>query len=869
MLKGTGHGPLPPLLEQYVRLRDAYPDYLLFFQVGEFYETFGEDAERFSRALGLTLTHKTSKDFSTPMAGVPMRAVDAHIERLLALGFRVAVADQVEDPATAQGLVDREVVQLITPGTIQSEALLRGEDNWLAGVASGDGYGLALLDVSTGEFRCCQVSSRGALYDELARYRPSEVLLAPELSGNQAFSSEFGQRFRSMRSSASFEPQDCLQMLEKQFGGLPAGLEPEAILRACGAVLGYAAQVNPEQQHLSGGKGTLAAVRRLLRYDPGSHMRLDETAIRALEVFETISPTAPENATLFAALNETRTAPGRRCLKAWLRAPLLDAARITERLEAVEALYRDAPTRHKIRSSLYRAHDLERLAARVANARANARDLNALGRTLEIVPEVRDCIANLEPRLLRDLAARLDAVPEAGDLVRAALQESLPLRLTDGGLVRDGFDADLDAHRAKALEGRTWIAQLEETERARTGISGLKVGYNNVFGYFLEVTNPHLARVPEDYKQIATLKDRSRYTRPDLREREREVLHFEDRASKREYTVFLELRENLAIYTERLQLLAAALAELDVIASLAEIAAERGYVRPEILEDGVLEIEQARHPVVELALKNPLESQGDGEGQKAKGEGKSSSLRFVPNDIRIADSNRITLITGPNMSGKSTYLRQTALIALMAQIGSFVPAKRARTRVFDRIYTRVGSSDDLAGGASTFMVEMRELATILHGATERSLVILDEVGRGTSTFDGLAIAQAACEFLHQTRAVTLYATHYFELTTLEGKLSGVANLHVAAQEEAVGGLRFYHQVMPGPASKSYGVQVARLAGLPPEAVSRAEALLAGFEANSADKASNVAKALLALDLSRLTPLQALQKLEELQSDLRV
>ncbi len=863
MLKGTGSGPLPPLLEQYVKLRDAYPDYLLFFQVGEFYETFGEDAERFSRALGLTLTHKTSKDFSTPMAGVPMRAVDAHIERLLALGFRVAVADQVEDPATAQGLVDREVVQLITPGTIQSEVLLRGEDNWLAGVASGDGYGLALLDVSTGEFRCCQVSSRGALYDELARYRPSEVLLAPELSSNQAFSAEFGQRFRSMRSSASFEPEVCVQMLEKQFGSLPAGLEPEAILRACGAVLGYAAQVNPEQN----AQGTLAAVRRLLRYDPGSHMRLDETAIRALEVFEPISPTAPDNATLFAALNETRTAPGRRCLKAWLRAPLLDAARITDRLEAVEALYRDAPTRHKIRSSLYRAHDLERLAARVANARANARDLNALGRTLEIVPEVRECIATFEPRLLRDLAARLDPVPEAGDLVRAALQESPPLRLTDGGLVRDGFDAELDAHRAKALEGRTWIAQLEETERARTGISGLKVGYNNVFGYYLEVTNPHLSRVPEDYKQIATLKDRSRYTRPDLREREREVLHFEDRASKREYTVFLELREGLASFTERLQLLAAALAELDVISSLAEIAAERGYIRPEMLEDGVLEIEQARHPVVELALKNLLVTQGDGEGQKAKAEGKSLSLGFVPNDIRIADSNRITLITGPNMSGKSTYLRQTALIVLMAQIGSFVPAKRARTRVFDRIYTRVGSSDDLAGGASTFMVEMRELATILHGASERSLVILDEVGRGTSTFDGLAIAQAACEFLHQTRAATLYATHYFELTTLEGKLPGVANLHVAAQEEAIGGLRFYHQVMPGPASKSYGVQVARLAGLPPEAVSRAEALLAGFEANSADKANNVAKALLALDLSRLTPLQALQKLEELRSNL--
>jgi DNA mismatch repair protein MutS len=856
-LKGTGSGPLPPLLEQYVKLRDQYAEYMLLFQVGDFYETFGEDAERFSRALSLTLTHKPSKDFTTPMAGIPIRAADTHIERLLKMGFRVAVADQVEDPATARGLVDREVTQLITPGTVQDEAILRGEENYLAGIASGDGYGLALLDVSTGEFRCCQLSSRGALYDELARYRPAEVLLAPELNENQAFLGEFGQRFRAMRSSASFEPTDAQRVLERQFGSLPAGLETEATLRACGAVLAYATRINEDR--------TLPAVRRLVRYDPGAQMRLDETALRALEVFEPISPAAPETATLFGTLNLTRTAPGRRRLKSWLRSPLLDVGMIEERLSAVDALYRDMPTRQAIRSSLYRSHDLERLSARVASGRANARDLNALCRTLELVPELQSLSAGFEARLLRDLASRLDPVPEAADLVRAALTESPPPRLTEGGLVRDGFDANLDDHRKHALEGRTWIAALEESERARTGIPTLKVGFNNVFGYYLEVTNPYLNRVPDDYKPVQTLKDRQRYTRPDLRERERQVLHAEERARSREYTVFLELRSNLAMYTERLQLLAGALAELDVLSSLAEVAAERGYVRPSILESGPIEIEQSRHPVVERAISHQPSAVGSG---TTGSSGASGTASFVPNDIRIAESQKLTLITGPNMSGKSTYLRQIALTALMCQLGSFVPAKSARTRVFDRIFTRVGSSDDLVGGASTFMVEMRELAQILHGTSPSSLVILDEVGRGTSTFDGLAISWAACEFLLQTGATTLYATHYFELTQLESKLPGVVNLHVAAQEEAAHGLRFYHQVMPGPASKSYGVQVARLAGLPPESVARAEALLRGLESNSSDRATHLARELSALDLSRLTPLQALQKLEDMQRSLR-
>ncbi len=838
-LKGSGHGALPPLLAQYVKLRDEYAEYILFFQVGDFFETFGEDAERVSKLLNITLTHKPSKDFDTPMAGIPIRAAETHIERLLKLGYRVAVAEQTEEASAAKGLVERQVTQLITPGTVQVDTILRGEENFLASIASGDGYALALLDISTGEFRCCTVSSRLALYDELSKYRPAEVLLAPELGDNAAFAGEFNARFAVMRSSASFELSDCLLMLELQFGSLPAVLDIDSLQRACGAVIAYATRVSDA--------ATLPSVRRVTRFDPGATVRLDETAVTALELFEPLSPNAPPDATLFGALNATRTAPGRRRLRAWLRAPLLDITGIADRQGAVEALVNGHLERHAIRSALHRSHDLERLSARVASSRANARDLSALLRTLEIVPELLQTLETLDSRLLRDIAARLDALPEAKLRITAALLEDVPVKLTEGGLVRDGFDAELDAHRHSALAGRNWIAALETSERERTGMP-VKIGYNAVFGYYLEVTNQYASKVPSDYRAVATLKDRQRFTRADLRDKEREVLLSDAGAQKREYAVFVELRESLAQHTERLQLLAGALAELDVLSSLSEIASDRGYVKPTLTQTGDTHVLEARHPVVELAL--PQRSS------------------FVPNDLNIGDSSRFTLLTGPNMSGKSTYLRQTALLSIMAQIGSFVPAKSAQMRVHDRMYTRIGASDDLAGGASTFMVEMRELARILHGVTPSSLVILDEIGRGTSTFDGLAIAWAASEFLIQTGATVLFATHYFELTQLEAAHAGVVNLHVAAQEEAQHGIRFFHQVMPGPASKSYGVQVARLAGLPPAAIARAEALLHGLETRSADHASKVAQQLASTDLSRLTGLQALGLLEEMQGKLR-
>ena len=831
VLKGTGQGALPPMLEQYVLLRDQHPNFLLLFQCGDFYETFGEDAERASRLMGLTLTHKSSKDFSTPMAGLPVRAADGHIERLLSLGVRVAVADQQEEPGT--GLMERKVTQLLTPGTVTEERLLGADENFLAAVATGDGYALALLDLSTGEFRCAAFGTRAALYDELSRWRAREVLLAPELGGNPALLSDFQGRFPVMLSQASFEQEGARRELLDTLGELPASLNTSALLRACGAVLGYARSTQ---------QGRLEMVRRVSRYEPGAHLRLNDWALRALEVFSPQTPQAQPGGTLIHALSETRSAGGRRRLRAWLRSPLRDEVSIQARSLAVEALLRAPDVRGGLRSLLYRAHDLERLSARVATKRAGPREVAALARTLELLPDAA-ALLDGQDGLLGQLRARLGGLPEVVALIRAALVDEPPIRIGEGGLIREGFHADLDGLRQDALGHRAWIAELELSERTRSGIGSLKVGYNGVFGYYLEVGSAHLGRVPADYQQIATLKDRARFTRPDLREREREIARLEGAADRLEAEVYAELRSSLAHHAESLSEAAGAVSELDVLSALAEIAATRGWVRPQT-SDGPLRLVQARHPVVEAAL----------------------GPTFVPNDAELNPGRRILLITGPNMAGKSTYLRTVALCALLHQIGSFVPADHAELPLFDAIHTRIGASDDLAGGRSTFMVEMSELADILHGASNRSLVILDEVGRGTSTLDGQAIAQAALEGLHATGAYTLFATHYFELTRLEGHLPGLCNLHVAAQEEdQLGGgrgLTFYHQVMPGAARHSYGVEVARLAGLPQGVTARAAQLLAGLNTQGDD--GGLARELGALDLGRMTPMGALELLQKWQ-----
>ncbi|GAA5338099.1 DNA mismatch repair protein MutS [Thermus antranikianii] len=796
MLKGEGPGPLPPLLQQYVELRDRYPDYLLLFQVGDFYECFGEDAERLARALGLVLTHKSSKDFTTPMAGIPIRAFDAYAERLLKMGFRLAVADQVEPAEEAEGLVRREVTQLLTPGTLVQETLLSKEANYLAAIATGDGFGVAFLDVSTGEFKGTLLKSKSALYDELFRHRPAEVLLAPELRENQEFVEEFQKRFPVMLSEAPFEP---------------VGEGPLALRRVQGALLWYARWT----------QGEGFSPRPFRPYDPGAFMHLPEATLRALEVFEPIRG----QDTLFGVLDETRTAFGRRLLQSWLRHPLLEAGPLEARLDRVERFVREGALREGVRRLLFRLADLERLATRLEMGRASPRDLGSLRRSLEILPELRALLG--EEVVLPDLGSLLEEL-------RAALEEELPLKISEGGLIREGYDPHLDALRQAYREGVAYFLELEEREKARTGIPTLKVGYNAVFGYYLEVTRPYYERVPSEYKAIQTLKDRQRYTLPEIKERERELYRLEAQIRRREEEVFLELREKARKEAEALREAARVLAELDVYAALAEVAVRYGYVRPRFGDR--LHIRGGRHPVVERRTS------------------------FVPNDLEMA--HELVLVTGPNMAGKSTYLRQTALIALLAQIGSFVPAEEAVLPLFDRILTRIGASDDLAGGRSTFMVEMEEVALILKEATEKSLVLLDEVGRGTSSLDGVAIATAVAEALHERRCYTLFATHYFELTALP--LPRLKNLHVAAKEEE-GGLTFYHQVLPGPASKSYGVEVARMAGLPKEVVERAKALLQVLTARREGVAEAVLEKLISLDPNTLTPLEALRLLHELKA----
>ncbi len=830
-LKSEGKGPIPPLLKQYVELRDQHPDYLVLFQVGDFYECFGEDAERLARALNLILTHKSAKDFTTPMAGLPLRSVDTNVEKLLKQGIRVAIADQVQSAADAEGLVKREVTQLMTPGTVTDEKLLKPDANYVAGVATGDGYGLALLDVSTGEFRGTHLYSKASLYDELQRYNPAEVLLAPELYEQESFRENFSQRFSVMLTQGRFENAE--QALMEHFTKLPSGLRSGALLRAAGAILSYALETQ---------RGKLPQVTGFILYDPGAYMNIGEVALATLEVFDT--RLGEECRTLFAILDDTRTAPGRRLLQAWIRHPLLDKDLIAKRLDAVEALVVDSVLRQDLRKALFKMNDLERLATRLSAATSGARELVALARSLSLIPEIKASLADRSEATLQSLNERLKPLTQVSERVETSLVEEPPTKITEGGLLQDGVDKELDLLREKAKAGRSWISELESKERATTNIPTLKIGFNGVFGYYLEVTRPYYEQVPETYRAIQTLKDRQRYTRNDLREKEREILRAEDSAKQREHIVFDGLRQELEPHAEEVRAVGAVLAELDVFTTLANIAAKRQYCRPIFTNDNDLDICAGRHPVVE------------------------QYHEFIPNDLHMSERERLLVLTGPNMSGKSTFLRQAALIVLLAQIGSFVPAEEAKLPIFERIYTRIGAADDIASGRSTFMVEMDELGHILQHATTKSLILLDEIGRGTSTYDGLSLAWAASEYLHnQVKAFTLFATHYFELTSLANKLPAARNYHVAAKEEA-GGLIFYHQVLEGPASKSYGLQVAKLAGLPNEVLERASQVMAGLESsqNSTDK--DIIETILGQDLNQISPLGALELLHKLQEKVK-
>ncbi|WP_430503824.1 DNA mismatch repair protein MutS [Haloparvum sp. PAK95] len=816
---------LTPMLSQYADLCAAHEDALVLFQVGDFYEAFCEAAEAVARICEVTLTQREDSTGEYPMAGIPIDNAASYLESLLDEGFRVAIADQVEDAEQASGLVDRAVTEVITPGTVVDDELLNsGTTNYVAavaresgaadaaggtGTANEDRYGLAAVDVATGE---CLVTDgdRATIAEELERVDPAELLTGPETAPFTPADAETGWMESSMAGDV-FEYRTAVERLEPYVAAPENRFGSEAELRAAGAVLAYA-------EYTQGDDGPLEYVARIRRYDPREHLRLDATAQRSLELFENRGLGA--SATLFDTLDETSCALGRRCLERWLRRPLVDPERIRSRHDAVEELTERAFARDAVADHLSAAYDLERLVGRISRGRANARDLRSLHATLAVVPEIREALvpaaggddgddSAAEPHAdhLADLVDRLDTLAKIRDLLDRAIVPDPPQEITEGGVIREGFDDELDDLRATEREGREWIADLEARERERTGIDSLKVGHTQVHGYYIEVTDANLEKVPDDYHRRQTLKNSERYYTPELKEREDEIVGAAERADALEYELFTEVRDRVADETERIQALADALAELDALCSLATVAVDRDYVRPEIVDpeqdpSAGIRIEAGRHPVVER--------QGE----------------FVPNDAGLPRGS-VAVITGPNMSGKSTYMRSVALAVVLAQIGSFVPARSARLPVLDRVFTRVGASDDIAGGQSTFMREMSELTEILHDASPNSLVLLDEVGRGTSTADGRAIARAAAEFLHdELGATTLFATHYHDLTDLASERERVFNLHFTATKED-GDVTFLHRVAEGAASSSYGVEVAELAGVPPAVVERSRELVDG------------------------------------------
>jgi DNA mismatch repair protein MutS len=809
---------LTPMMSQYFELCRAYDDSLVLFQVGDFYETFCEAAERTARLLEIALTKREDSTGTYPMAGIPIDSAESYIETLLDAGYRIAVADQVQDPEEATGVVDRAVTRIVTPGTLTEDELLDTDDNNFVACLTEDPdrYGLALLDVSTGDFFATSARREAAVADEVSRFAPAEAIVEPETSATatEVFDSDC---MVSPYDAQAFESEAARGTVEAYFGSPDSLLAADAEIRACGALLAYA-------EYTRGGEtDRLDYLNHLTRYEPRDYMLLDRVALSSLELFERRGVHGDADVTLLGVLDETACALGSRKLKDWLRRPLLDPDRIEARLDAVEEWTRDVQAREAARDLLRAVYDLERLIARISRGRANARDLRSLKATLDMVPELKAEMQDFESEKLAELSADLDELAVIRDLIDRAIREDPPREITEGDVIRQGYDEELDQLRETEREGKEWVDSLEAHERERTGVDSLKVGHNSVHGYYIEVTNPNLDSVPDDYTRRQTLKNSERFYTPELKQREDEILRAESRADDLEHELFREVRTTVAAESERVQAVADALAELDVLATLGEVAATRDYARPEIVGGGSdggpdavargIHVEGGRHPVVERTQDS-----------------------FVPNDARLTPEDRFAVVTGPNMSGKSTYMRQVALITVLAQTGSFVPAASARIAPADRIFTRVGASDDIAGGRSTFMVEMTELAAILDSATENSLVLLDEVGRGTSTTDGLAIARAVTEHLHdEVGALTLFATHHHELTETAAELPGGFNLHFSADQtgEAV---TFDHDVRRGAATASYGVQVAREAGVPDSVVERARDLLAEADAAAVERA---------------------------------
>ncbi len=876
---------LTPMMKQYMQTKEEYKDCILFYRLGDFYEMFFDDALTASKELEITLTGKNcGLEERAPMCGIPYHAVDSYLNRLVSKGYKVAICEQVEDPKTAKGIVKREVIRVVTPGTnLDTQGLDETKNNYIMCIVyMADRYGLSVADVTTGEYLVTELDSQTKLMDELYKFMPSEIVCNEAFYMSGLDLDDLKNRLHMAIYSLEawyFDDALCRETLQEHFK--VASLEGiglsdyECGMIASGALLKYLEETQ---------KNSLSHMSRLTRYATGNYMVLDSATRRNLELVETLRE-KQKRGSLLCVLEQTKTACGARTLRKYVEQPLIDKKSIVKRLDAVAELKDNAICREEIREYLNPVYDLERLVGKITYQSANPRDLIAFQSSLSMLPSVKCILKDMESDLLKEIYEELDPLEELCDLVGRAIQEEPPLAMKEGGIIKDGYNEEVDRLRKAKSEGKNWLADLETKEREKTGIKNLRIRYNKVFGYYLEVTNSFKDLVPDYYTRKQTLANAERYIIPELKELEDTILGAEDKLCALEYELYCEVRNTIAAELTRIQRTAKAVAKLDVIASLALVAERNNYVRPKINEKGVIDIRDGRHPVVEKMIPNDM---------------------FIANDTYLDDKKqRISIITGPNMAGKSTYMRQAALIVLMAQLGSFVPASSANIGLVDRIFTRVGASDDLASGQSTFMVEMNEVANILRNATSKSLLILDEIGRGTSTFDGLSIAWAVVEYISNSKllgAKTLFATHYHELTELEGKISNVNNYCIAVKEKG-DDIVFLRKIVKGGADKSYGIQVAKLAGVPDPVINRAKEIveelvtaditgkvkdiavqgsetkkktqkkldevdLTQFSLFDTVKDDDVLNELKELDISHMTPMDAMNKLYQLQNKLR-
>ena len=866
---------LSPMMQHYLKTKEEYPDTILFYRLGDFYEMFFEDAKTVSRELELTLTGKDcGLEERAPMCGIPHHASDVYVKKLVDRGYRVAICEQTEDPKKAKGIVKREVVRIVTPGTIMDqEELDETRNNYICSVANaGDSFGFAIADITTGRCLISDISKKARLLDELYKFTPSEIICSAGCLIGTIDKEELSKRFTVSISEVPdwyFDEDKSVEIIKKQFGsdrieGLGIKDFPNGIT-AAGALFNYLYETQ---------KSGLLQMNTITPYISDKYMLIDSFTRRNLELSETMREKQKRGSLLWV-LDKTGTAMGARMLRSYIEQPLIEKEEIEARLDCVEELSAHPMDRDEMREYLQTVYDLERLISRIANKSATPRDLISFKTSLEVLPYIRQIIEKFSADKISGIYKELDPCSDIYELIEQSISDDPPLTMRDGDIIKTGFNEKVDEYRQAKQSGKQWLLELEENERARTGIKTLKIKFNRVFGYCIEVTNSFKELVPEDYTRKQTLTNAERYTMPKLKELEDVILGAEDKLNSLEYDIFCDIRDKIASDIARIQKTATAVAALDVFASLSYVAMQGRYVRPVLNNEGIVDIKEGRHPVVEKMIPNDM---------------------FIPNDMYLDnDEQRVAIITGPNMAGKSTYMRQNALIVLMAQMGSFVPAGYANIGICDRIFTRVGASDDLASGQSTFMVEMTEVANILRNATANSLLILDEIGRGTSTFDGLSIAWAVIEHISDKKklgAKTLFATHYHELTELEGKLSGVRNFCIAVKEKG-DDIVFLRKIIRGGADKSYGIQVAKLAGVPSSVLNRAKELgeqltdadiaskvksIANGSGNNADadidyrqfslfdteENSDIEKEIAELNLSNMTPIEALNILFELQ-----